>query len=1282
VASALAFTRVNQIYWTADEAFQKDKKTKLLARFGKVSKSKLMYVPLHCHSEYSYLDSVIKIAKYAERAVEIGFPAIGVTDHGVIDGLLKLKNECRKKDVIPILGCELYFVTKYPRPKEKPKVKHVVALAKSMKGFASLCRILSEANKHLVWPSRPLIDAEDFFNLADDLVVSTACAAGLLSYDDWKEVIEVFKAAFGDDLYAEVMPLNWAPQFEINKRALKSGLPIIPSTDAHYLDEEDSVLQEVFLAIQKRQRWNDADRFKFSVTGLNLKSPKELISAFKNLRKPIGSSVIKRGFVNSFEIAEKCAFEWKNLKPSIPQIPELRGCSRQDELNFFVQRVWEGLKKKGLTDKAYEKQAKYEMGIIARQGFVRYFLIVWRLHNWAREQGIFCGIGRGSVGSSLVAYALDFTKIDPLKFALPFARFISPDRADPPDVDMDFEDARRADVIKHLEEVYGIGSVSHIGTVGVLRAKAALKDTARVFDVPLFEVNEVTNKIVVRSGGDARADFSLEDSFKTFESAKKFKKKYPKVCNFAQKLEGLIKNPGVHAAGIILSPKDLFKSGQCVLAPRKNFPRVCNWDRFDIEERGLIKFDVLGLSALSRFHDARDLLAEKGIDFDIDEIALNLDDKKIFEAYSKGDSIGAFQMTGGVRKACQRAGIEKFTHVVDMLALYRPGTLRTGWLDDYIKRKCGEQKIPRQHPLIAEITKETYGIFLYQEQVMKLLTDLAGFPPEQSNKARRTITKAKGVEEFKRAEKMFIKGCKKRKTLTEKEAKKLFESLKHWGSYGFSQIHATEYALISYLDMWLRVHYPGVFFAAALSQLSNEEKISELVRDAVEHGFKIALPDINLSSNRWVCKGKQLFCPLNNVKGLSEKSAQHIIEVRKKKGKFKSVEDFYNSVEKRMIHSGKVKKLLLAGAFDKFGVLKKLAPDQRVKIAEENLAFKIDFNPFKEFAELLKFLDDQLGFVPMNQLAQRAKKKKKKEMFIVGVVEEVKFTYPKDIEKKLKKGGEIWGGIYARVRDKTSFTTVNFSTSVYKLHKEALEKAKDECIIALGNKKGADNFAAKHVWFLKQISAGKFEGLPVGVDYEAESMPKSYLKELRACEQCKLHAGITQKVPIEVNNTNFLIVAEAPGAVEDAKGNPLIGKAGKKLQQVLGMFKLNKKRNFKRTDFSYSNINKCRPPENRKPTATETKKCLEFFRKEIEHLKPKAILVLGATALEALWPKSEGCKETITNLNATVQFSEKWKAWLSFCIHPASVLYQASNLKQFKQAIETWTNLVKYLRED
>jgi len=1231
-------------------------------------------------SEYSYLDSVIKQTAYVDRIAKMGLPAAGISNHGNIDGCIKFKNSCQKKDIIPILGCELYFVTRYPKKGEKPNVKHICVFAKSMKGFAAMCRILSTASMHRHY-SRPLISAEDFFSLAEDLIVTTGCVAGLFSFDDWPQVIELFKTAFGSDFYAEVFPLAWKPQYEINKRALASGLPIIPSTDAHYLDEEDSLLQEVFLAIQKRQRWSDKDRFKFDVKGLNLKTAKELLAAFKNLKQPINSSIIKRAFVNTFEIAEKCVFDWEKIAPETPRIPELRKASSRDELNFFVNRVWEGLVRKGLTDKKHEERAKYEMKIISRQGFVRYFLIVWRLHDWARKNGILCGFGRGSAGGCLTAYALDFTKVDPLRFDLPFERFISPDRADPPDVDMDFEVNRRGDVIKHLEEVYGTQSVSHIGTVGVLRAKASLKDTSRVFDVPIFEVNEVTNKIVVRSGGDARADFSLEDSFKTFESAKKFKKKYPKVCDIAIKLEGLVKNPGVHAAGIVLTPDNLFDSGQCVLGPRKNFERVCNWDRFDIEERGLIKFDVLGLGALTRLNDAKELIEARGKKFDIDEIVLKLDDKKVFEAYTKGETVGAFQLTSGVRKACRRAGIESFQQVVDLLALYRPGTLRTGWLDDYINRKTGQEKVPKQHPFMAKITAATYGIFLYQEQVMKLLTDLAGFPPEETNKARRAITKSKGIDEFRKGADKFVAGCKKRKTLSEKEARKLFENLKHWGSYGFSQIHATEYALISYLDVWLRVHYPGEFYAAALNRAKREEQLSELVRDAIERGFKVGLPDINVSSDKWAVEDMELFCPLSHVKGLSEKTAQHIVEVRKKDGKFKGVEDFYNRVEKRAVHSGKVKALLLAGAFDRFGVMKHVSEDRRIKIAEENLAFKIDFNPFREFGELLQLLDAQLDFTPLEDLAKTKSKKGKKQRsrFISGVVEEVKFTYPKDIEKKLKQGGEIWGGVYAYIRDRTSSTTVNFSTEVYKEHKEELEKSKGECLVCLGKKKGADNFAARQVWFLKDIAAGRFRELPIGFDCSTKQMPKDYRKKLKACKDCKLCKSATQKVPIQVNDSNFLIVAEAPGAKEDTQGIPLVGKAGQVTQKALRSNRIGK-RNFCREDFSYSNIIKCRPPANRKPTQAEMKKCLQFLQEEVKHLQPRAILVSGATALDVFWPKEEGRKGTITDLNATIHFSNRWKAWLCFSIHPASVLYQNANQKHFDKAIKTWTNLVKYLK--
>jgi DNA polymerase-3 subunit alpha len=1230
----------------------------------------ISYVNLHAHTSYSYLDSVVKQEEYIKKAKSYGMKSAGISDHGNIDGTLKFVEVCEKEGIQPVLGCELYVVSRYPSGEEKPNVKHLCAWVKSNRGFDALCKILTEAHKHMYY-NRPLISIKDFFEMSEDMVIGTGCSSGLFSYDDWKDVIKMFQQRFGKDLYAEILPLDWAPQFEINKRVLSSGLPVIPVTDCHYLAADENKLQEVLLAIEKHQRWNDPKRWKFDVIGLYLRSPQELLQVFSTLKFPVNQSVLLKGFANTYEVAEKCSFKLEKMKPEIPQMPLIKGFSDEQEIEYLIALAGEGLCKYNKdSDPRYTDRMRYELESMIKQGFVRYFLVVWEIHQWAKANNVMCGIGRGSVGGSIVAHCLGLTMVDPIQYGLLFERFISPDRVDFPDVDMDFEDKKRHLVIEHLEEIYGKEHVAHVSTVAAMGAKSALRDVCRVFDVPLAEVNEVSKHIVIRSGGDAREDFTLEDSFRLFEVCKRFQQKYPQICQLAMKLEGLIKNPGIHAAGLVLTAKDLNTSGQAVLLKRKNFERTVNWDRFDIEKRGLMKFDVLGLTALTKLREAREQIkVNHGIDIDFESVPR--DDQKVFQNFTRGDSIGVFQFTPGIRKAAEQIGIERFDQVSDLIALYRPGTLRTGWIDDYRERKKGRQKTPQQHPIIDDITKDTYGIFLYQEQVMRLLTDLAGISPKETDGARRTISKVKGLEEFRKYEDKFVKGCLNKRTLSEKEARTLFEHLKHWGSYGFNKAHSTEYGLIAYLEMWLKTYYPAEFFAASLSTENVDVERTELIRDARVHKLKISLPDINKSGDRWVAVGQDLLCPLTNIKGLGEKAVEHILGVRAEVGQFESLEHFASITNGQAVNKGKIKALLLSGAFENLGEKFDVDEEERGVLAESALAFKIDSNPFRPYLGLLEFLNTH---IQISTLMELHKLPPKADVFVCGQMEEVKFTYPKDIEKALEQGRQLWGGVYGRLRDKTTFTTVNFSNDVYKRNKELLEQSEGRFFLFYGKKKEQDSVMAYELWTLDDLKKGMFDNLPVKIDASPSLIPQDYYDALATCAMCPLGERMTGtlkgRVPLAVGESSYMIVAEAPGYNEEVQGIPLVGKAGKEL------FNTFSSQGYNRKFFTLSNVLKCRPPENRTPKDKECEVCREFLEAEIALLQPKIILVLGATALDFFFPEEERGKVGIVDLNGTSMFSDSWHCFLTFCIHPASVLYHRENTVYLRKGVEEFLRLI------
>lgn len=891
--------------------------------------SEMKFAHLHQHDEYSLLDGAGKVEDVIARAKELKFTHLAQTNHGNIDGAIVFAKKCKEVGIIPIIGCELYVVEDMKK-RGKERRLHAVWLCKNNDGFESLMRVLTKANLEGFY-YRPRADAALLRKEFDDnSILLTGCSSGILN-EEWGRslIIDLNMNTKTENTFIELMPFNAKDGINYFKDAIvfakRYDLKTVVTNDAHYINKEDWEFHEALLAMSSKKRKNDPTRWKFGKEyrgELYLKSKREMWESCINSEVFNGNKkLIIDSMNNTGLIAEECGkFELKPRQIILPKLFENddkelgRICKiRMKEMGF------EGNEK-------YEERLNLELDRLIKLGFSRVFLIVADYVNWAKEQGILVGPGRGSVGNSLAAYLMKITVVDPIKYNLIFDRFISEGRIDQPDIDMDFEDSKRHMVEEHLIDKYGEKHVACVSTFLECRGKQALRDASRYEDVPLIEVNKVAKEFIHRSGGDARSEFTCADSFDVFESAKDFKKKYPSAADTALKLEGRIKTVGRHAAGWTLSANDLSLGENCVLVDRKG-KQTINWDKKNMEFMGLLKFDILGLSTLSILREARDYVKSKTGKF-IDFYKMKYDDefsKRVYGEFNKGNTVGIFQMnTKGPQQLCREVGIENFKDLYDVNALYRPGTLRSGLVHRYIARKKGLEKKPKICKQFDELTKDTQGIILYQEQVMILLYKLAGMSWQTADTVRKVISKSQGAEAFKKWKDDFVNGCEKKKTLNREQASKLYDELVSFSSYAFVQGHSIEYAMIAYWTMYMKIKYPLEFFCALLNHEGDPDNRTAAIRDAERLGLKIEPPDIRYSSENWAIRyPDSIVAPLTIVKGVGKVGIKKILELRDEEPKTFNRIDGYGIIPYLInngLGKGIIQPLIKIGAFDSFKI--------------------------------------------------------------------------------------------------------------------------------------------------------------------------------------------------------------------------------------------------------------------------------------------------------------------------------------------------------------------------
>jgi len=748
------------------------------------------FAHLHVHNEHSLLDGYGTAKQYVTRAKALGFEYLALTNHGNVDGCLKFQQECDSQGLSPILGAELYIVPDATIRKKGEKKGHIVILVKNQTGWEQLCALITRSNLEGFY-SRPRVDYEMILNCdLSGWIIMTACVGSFLnqqkSEDFFLELIDRNR----HNLYFEIMPHEADIQKDYHEKwwGLISDFSLVATNDCHYIDPEDNQVQDVLLCIQRNKTWKDENRWTFDFRSLYLRTADEMVDAFKK-QNQFNRADYLRAMRNTIKIAKQCCdFRIKEKKPALPIPPSY---DKKDilwiELGYLIDK---GLEEKNFLDnEQYVDRANQESKIIRSKNFETYFFIVKDLIDWCIENNIMVGPGRGSVGGCLIAYLLGITQIDPIKYNLSFSRFISEDRIDLPDIDLDFEKVKRHLVKKYLTETYGENYVASISTFGKLHGRGAVRDVGRVFELPNKEVESLIN-VIPYSNPEKVGKYIKET-----QQGQSFSNQYSKEAIFIEKLDGQIRSQGQHAAAVVLSAEDLTNGKRCTLRKGKEDETIINWDMEDCEHQGLVKLDVLGLSTLSVLNYARNLIQNRDAiklkkekilyNFNFDQI--EFDDEAIFELISSGKTSGIFQLTGTASSiVISDMGINCFEDIIATMALARPGPSKSGMTKEFIKRKQ-KGNWPRKHKIYEKITNSTYGILVYQEQVMQVISQVAGLSESTADKIRKVIGKKRDAKEFEPYHKQFKEGCQKLQTLSPEEAEDFWEGLIEWAGYGFNR---------------------------------------------------------------------------------------------------------------------------------------------------------------------------------------------------------------------------------------------------------------------------------------------------------------------------------------------------------------------------------------------------------------------------------------------------------------------------------------------------------------
>lgn len=901
------------------------------------------YVHLHNHTHHSLLDGLTKIPDLVELVKTMGMDAVAITDHGTMSGAIEFYKAAKEAGIKPIIGMEAYVAarSRHDRDPQKDKARfHLTILAMNHDGYQNLMQLSSKANLEGMY-YKPRIDHELLEQYGDGLIILSGCASSELSenlrvdnYEEAKNIAVWYKSVFGDRYYLELQdhghadyPGNWDVQTKINgyleKLSAELDIPMIVSSDGHYLTHDDQDAHEILLCVGTGAFLSDEKRMSLKDFELHVTDPNEIIARWGKTHPEV--------VANTRLIADRCDVELELGGILIPTFPTPKGETEKSYLDKLVYRglAWrygglERVKTAELTiDEAKShlpanvlERAEYELGVIDNMGFDGYFLIVQDFINWGKDRGIIFGPGRGSAAGSIIAYALRITELDPLHYDLLFERFLNPDRISMPDVDIDIQDTRRDEVIAYCTDKYGVDRVANIVTFGRMAARAAVRDVARVLQVPYAEADRFSKMIPPPVQGrhiplkvSVKQDADLKHEYETNPTAKT-------VFDYAIRLEGTIRSHGVHAAGVVIAPDDIVKFSPLEMAQKGVIST--QYPMGPVEELGLLKMDFLGLSNLTTINNALRIIKKvNGVKIDLD--SLPLDDKETYELLQRGDSTGVFQLeSAGMKRYLRDLKPSAFDDIIAMVALYRPGPMQ--FIDSFIKRKHGQEKISYLHPKFEAALEETYGILVYQEQFMQISKDFAGFTGGQADTLRKAVGKKK-IDIMRKVRVDFIDGAVKTSGADPKLAEKFWDQLEEFANYCFNKSHAACYGLIAYWTAYLKAHYPEAFMAALMT--SDQKDIDRLaieINECKHMGITVLPPDVNQGFVEFaVVPGKkEIRFGMAAVKGVGVSAVEEVLRARET-GEFVSVMDFAKRVSASKFTKKAWESLIKAGGFDNLG---------------------------------------------------------------------------------------------------------------------------------------------------------------------------------------------------------------------------------------------------------------------------------------------------------------------------------------------------------------------------
>ncbi len=887
------------------------------------------FVHLHLHTEFSLLDGLIRFEDLFEKLKKLNMDSVGVTDHGGLYGVIPFYKKAKENGIKPIIGVELYFS---PNSRHEKKGKedrenyHILLFAKDFEGYSNLSKLVTIAHLEGFY-YKPRIDMEILRKYNKGLILTTSCVKGEIPsyilegrYEDAKKRVYEFKEIFGDDFYIELQDHNLRDEKEVLPKliqlAKETDTKIFASNDVHYLNKEDAKVHGILLCVQTQTTIDNPDRLKFETDEFYLKSFEEMWELFKEIPEAI---------YNTIEIKDKCNLDIPLQIPKLPRFPLKEG-----EDPFLVLK---NLCESALP-KRYEKitqeildRVNMELKTIKEMGFSDYFLIVSDFVSYAKKSGIRVGPGRGSAAGSIVSYLLGITDVDPLRYNLLFERFLNPQRISLPDIDIDFADDRRDEVINYVRKKYGEDRVAQIATFGKMEARGTIRDVGRVLNYPVSEMDRIAKMIPF--GLNFKEALEKEPLLlKEINSDPKKKE----LFEIAMKLEGINRNFSTHAAGVVIGETPLSEIVPLQLTKDKGV--TTQYDKDSLEDLGLLKIDFLGLRTLTVIDETLKLIKERrGVEIKIENIPL--DDEKTFNLLREGKTVGVFQLESyGMRRVLSSLKPTNIEDIIAVLSLYRPGTLKSGQVEEYIKRKNLNEKYEVIHPLVEEVLRPTYGIMVYQEQVMQVAQKLAGYTLAEADLLRKAIGKKKKDLMDKMREDFIIR-CMNN-NIDKSTAEKVFNYIEKFAEYGFNKSHSTAYAIISYQTAYLKANYPNEYFVSLLSSVAgNEDKEEVYIKDGESFGIKILPPHINKSDVYFSLEDEGIRFGFAAIKNVGENAAIEIINERKK-GEFRSFYDFMSRCKNTKINKKVIEALIKSGAFDeltndRIALLEELSNEEKLK---------------------------------------------------------------------------------------------------------------------------------------------------------------------------------------------------------------------------------------------------------------------------------------------------------------------------------------------------------------